>query len=189
VKVIGLTGGIGSGKTTVADIFKSLGIPVFNSDLAAKKLYQDKAVLAQLKTHFGEEVMEDEELSFKKLANIIFNDKLELAWINKLIHPLVSEVFELWKSKQEGSLVLKESAILIESGAYVNCDKIITVEADEELRIERVVERDGVSFEEVKVRISKQYTDAQRREAADYVINNNGELLIPHVTELLKELK
>lgn len=189
MKVIGLTGGIGSGKSTVAKIFESLGIPVFNSDYEAKKLYQNKDVLLKVKTHFGDKVFSNGEVSFKKLAEVIFNNENELLWINKLIHPLVQTVFEQWKGLQQGSLVLKESAILIESGGHLACDKVITVEADEQLRIKRVMERDNLSQSQVKERITKQLTDTERRKIADYVIYNNNEPLNTQINELLIQLK
>ena len=186
MKVIGLTGGIGSGKSTVAVIFKSLGIPVFNSDVEAKKLYQKEEILSAVKSHFGEAVMEKGTLSFKKLAAIIFNDNQELAWINELIHPLVQNVFEEWKTDQRGTFVLKESAILIESGAYLSCDKVITVEASEKLRIARVMKRDKADITQVEARLSKQWTDQKRRKHADYVIDNEHKMIIPQVTQVFK---
>jgi dephospho-CoA kinase len=189
VKVIGLTGGIGSGKSTVAKIFESLGIPVFNSDTEAKKLYQNKDILLKVKMHFGDKVFNDGAISFKKLAEVIFNSETELSWINKLIHPLVQEVFEQWKSEQQGDLVLKESAILIESGGHLHCDKVITIEADEQVRIKRVMERDNLSQSQVQERITKQLTDSERRKLADYLIYNNNETLNVQINELLMQLK
>ena len=189
MKVIGLTGGIGSGKSTVAVIFKSLGVPVFNSDSEAKKLYQNKEVLSQVKLHFGESVMENGTLSFKKLAAIVFNNNQELAWINKLIHPLVQTVFEEWKGKQQGDFVLKESAILIESGGYLSCDEVVTVESDLELRMQRVIKRDGVSEEEVKARVNNQRDEEYRIAKSDFVIYNNHEPIEPQIINVLHSLR
>jgi dephospho-CoA kinase len=189
VKVIGLTGGIGSGKSTVAVIFESLGVPVFNSDLEAKKLYQNKEVLSQVESHFGEGVIDNGTLSIKKLAGIIFKDQQELAWINNLIHPLVQTVFDDWKGKQEGDFVIKESAILLESGSATSCDVVITVEADLALRIQRVVKRDGVSEEEVKRRVSNQGDATYRITESDFVIYNNEELLKPQIINVLQSLR
>jgi len=189
MKVLGLTGGIGSGKSTVAVIFKSLGIPVFNSDQVAKELYQKREVLLKVTNRFGEDIIENNVLNFGKLATIIFNDQKALEWINSLIHPLVKEEFETWKAEQKSSCVLKESAILIESKGHLTCDIVITVEASSELRITRTMERDQISRVAVEARMGKQMTDLERNEVADYVINNDGETLIPQVVRIVEDMK
>ena len=163
-----------------------MGIPVFNSDLEAKKLYQRADVLAEVQKHFGEKVFQNSELDFKKLAQVIFNSREELAWINKLIHPLVQNVFDEWKNAQQSNFVIKESAILFESGAYLSCDNVITVEASEKTRIARVMKRDEVDENQVEARLSKQWTDQKRRKHADYVIDNEHKMIIPQVTQVFK---
>lgn len=171
-KVIGLTGGIGAGKSYIASLFVQKGIPVYDSDSEAKKLMHQPEVMQQLQQIFGNEVIENNSVNRKKLASIVFNQPEKLKKLNQLIHPLVKQHFEDWKSKQTTPLVLKESAILLESGAYTSCDFIITVEAPEALRIQRVVQRDGVNPEDVLVRIQNQWTSEQRIAQSDFMIHN-----------------
>lgn len=188
MKVIGLTGGIGSGKSTVAKIFKSQGVPVFDSDKQAKALYKEDKVKQKVLDHFGQKVFENGVVSFKKLAAIIFSDATELKWINDLIHPLVHERFKEWMLKQDAELVIKESAILLQSGAVKNCDTIVVVEASQETRVKRVMQRDGISREQVLQRLVKQSSAEKIRQHADFVVNNDGAHVIPQVIMILNEL-
>ena len=171
-KVIGLTGGIGAGKSYIASLFEQKGISVYDSDSEAKKLMNQPEVIQQVRQLFGNEVVENNSVNRKKLAAIVFNQPEKLKKLNQLIHPLVKQHFEDWKSKQTTPFVLKESAILLESGAYTSCDFIITVEAPEALRIQRVVQRDGVTPEEVLARIQNQWTSEQRIAQSDFMIHN-----------------
>lgn len=171
-KVIGLTGGIGAGKSYIASLFEQKGIPVYDSDSEAKKLMHQPEVIQQIQQIFGNEVIENNSVNRKKLASIVFNQPEKLKMLNQLIHPLVKQHFEDWKSKQTTPLVLKESAILLESGAYTSCDFIITVEAPEALRIQRVVQRDEVNPEDVLARIQNQWTSEQRIAQSDFMIHN-----------------
>lgn len=189
MKVIGLTGGIGSGKSTVAAIFESFGIPVFNSDQRAKNLYENPAVVKHVKARFGPQVMDGEVINFKKLAGVVFHNEEDLKWLNELIHPKVQDSFEKWMQEQSTNLVIKESAILIETGGHLRCDKVVLVEANQENRITRVMQRDHISRAAVLARMNKQATDVQRIKAADFSISNNGEALLPQVTRLIKQLQ
>lgn len=189
VKIIGLTGGIGSGKTTVANIFEAMGVPVFNSDFQAKLQYQKKEVQQKVLEYFGEDLADASTgINFPKLARIIFFDQSKLNWINALIHPLVEQDFQKWKEGINSKIVVKESAILIESGGNNKCDYTVAVTADVEERINRVMARDGISKVEVQKRINKQMSEEQRNEIVDYVINNENELLIPQVLKIINEL-
>lgn len=188
--VLGLTGGIGSGKTTVAKIFQSFGVPVYNSDERAKAiLFSDKEVHRELKSAFGEAIFIDNTPDKVKLAQLVFSDKTKLAGLNKTLHPRVAEDFENWKHTQSAEIVVKEAAILIESGAYRAVDKIVVVTAPVEVRINRVLKRDNSSEEEVKNRIEHQFSEEERLEYADFIIDNSGEdHLISQVEKIINSL-
>ncbi|MFZ6051116.1 dephospho-CoA kinase [Halocola ammonii] len=191
MRIIGVTGGIGSGKTVVCKVFQSLGIPVYNADDRAKALYTESEELkSKVIKHFGGDVYKDGELQPQVLSKIVFDNQEKLELLNSLVHPAVAQDFKKWIEKQNASFVIREAAILIESGSYRDCDKIITVEAPEDVRISRVIKRNGVTEEDVRKRISRQMTDKERREFADFVIDNSGEkMLIPQVMEIYKKLK
>jgi dephospho-CoA kinase len=187
MKIVGLTGGIGSGKTTVSKIFETLHIPVFYADDEAKKLYHSEEVLNNI-SYLVEENIQDTEgrLNRKKLASILFTDPEKLKKVNAYIHPMVKNVFEDWISNfsSESMYVIREAAILIESGSYKDCDAIILVTAPEELRIERVMNRDGVNKEDVIERIRNQMSEEEKEKYADFIINNDGEN--PLIQQVLK---
>jgi dephospho-CoA kinase len=181
---VGLTGGIGSGKTIVSKIFEKLGVPVFNSDEKAKELTAtDPEIKEKIILRFGKGIFTSEGLDRKKLASIVFSDPIALAGLNYIIHPAVRNSFELWLSENASApYVIREAAILFETGAYKECDKLITVFAPEEIRIERVMKRDGVSAEDVKKRILNQASDDYRMKLSDFIIfNDNSKLVIPQV--------
>lgn len=172
-KIIGLTGGIGSGKTTVANYFIEKGIPVYIADDEARKITDSKRVTSKIKKIFGNEVIENNKVNRTSLANIVFNDKEKLAQLNAIIHPEVKKHFEKWlKSKLDDKFVIKESAILFESGSYLNCDAIIMVTAPLETRIERTIKRDNSSRESVLQRINNQMLDEEKIKKSDYIIQN-----------------
>ena len=183
---IGLTGGIGSGKTTVAKVFENLGVPVFYSDIEAKKCMQSDAVLIkQLKATFGNDIYVDLKLQNNRLASIIFNDDSALHTINRLVHPVVQRVFQVWCAKQNASYVLKEAAILFESGSFRDLDQIICVSANDELRKQRVMQRDDVTESQVLKRMSKQWKQSQKIALAHFhIINDEKQLLIPQILEV-----
>lgn len=172
-KIIGLTGGIGSGKTTIANYFKSLGIPVYIADDEAKKVMQLPEIHSQIKLEFGKNVFENDLINTSKLAKLVFNNPEKLKKLNKIVHPAVKKHFDNWVLQhKESPLVIKEAAILFESGSYQYCDKIITVVAPIETRIKRVMERDQTSRENVLDRINSQWTDDQKTSKSDFVITN-----------------
>lgn len=176
MKIIGLTGGIGSGKTTVSKIFASLGVPVFFADDEAKKLYEDPEVIEQAKSVLqSNDIVDDKgKIIRQKIATIIFNDEKKRSALNQLLHPLVKKRFDEWMSAQSFSYCIREAAILIESGSYKDCDEIIVVASSMEKRINRVMERDGVKREDVEKRINSQITDDERMKYANFVIQNNS---------------
>jgi dephospho-CoA kinase len=193
MKKIGITGGIGSGKSTACEIFKLLGVSVFHADDEAKNLQnnnlQIKNYLIEL---FGEHLYsEDGLLDRKMLAGLIFNDTKALAKVNAIIHPAVRQNFLKWvENKQNDNYVLYEAAILLESGYSVDFDRNILILADEKIRIERVMKRDSISEELVKERIKNQMSDSEKINLVDYVLeNSNDKLLIPQIIALDKVIR
>jgi len=189
-KVIGLTGGIGSGKTSIANYFHSLGIPVYIADEESKHLLQSPEISHMIRKEFGDSIFENDTVSKPKLAGIVFNDSEALNRLNAIMHPAVKRHFEQWlKQQSEFPIVIKEAAILFESGSYKECDKIITVTAPIEIRIKRVMERDKTSRESVLQRIKNQWSDEQRISKSDYVIENtNITTAYKQADEILKKL-
>lgn len=189
--IVGITGGIGSGKSVVGDILNVLGYPVFNSDLEAKNILQsDAEVKESIIARFGDDSFFGDQPNRAYIAEKVFTDKGNLEFLNGLIHPAVQRSFEAWvKAHIESRILFKEAAILVETGSYKNLDKLILVTADEEVRIQRVMKRDQVSREKVLDRMKNQWSDEQKKEVADFVIENNGEgSLIKQVIATLKEL-
>jgi len=186
---VGITGGIGSGKTTICRIFETLGIPVFYADTVAKEIMVNDAILIQgVKDSFGEEsYLPGGILNNKHIAGIVFNDELELAKLNAMVHPAVFRAFDNWSVQlpKDTPYILKEAALLFESGSYKMCNKNILVTAPLELKLKRVMKRDGVTADQVKARMDKQFTDEKKIKMADYLINNNEtDSLINQVMEL-----
>ena len=171
--VVGLTGGIGSGKSTIAKAFAALGIAVFNSDEQAKALIAtDAQVKERIIAAFGEEAYHNGEYNRAYIAQIVFNNSEKLTILNGIVHPALAEYFKRWAKEQTSPYVLKEAAILFESGSYKDCDYIITVTAPEEVRIARVMARDHCTEAQVRARMAQQWTDAQRIALSDAVIEN-----------------
>ena len=191
MKKIGLTGGIGVGKTFVAEIFQQMGIPVFNADIEAKKcMIEDEKLMSAVQLAFGENIYVNNILQKKELAKIVFNNSEALKQLNALVHPVVKQKFEVWCKDQTSKLVIKEAAILFESDSHLGLDAVICVSASEKLRIARVQKRDGSSVEEIESRINKQMPQAEKEKLADFVIVNNGEkLLLPQILKVLKEME
>lgn len=172
-KVIGLTGGIGSGKTMVAKYIESLGIPVYIADDEAKKLMNTKEVLDLITKVFGKDIVESGKLNRERVAQIVFNNPEKLKELNSIVHPKVKKHFDTWVEKHKTyPLVVKEAAILFESGSNKYCDAVITVTSPLETRLQRVIERDKTDRMSVLKRIKSQWTDEQRIANSDYVINN-----------------
>lgn len=190
-KIIGLTGGIGSGKTMVAEYIKSLGIPVYIADDEARVLMTSDKIIEEISTAFGKEVVDNGILNRDKLAQIVFNNPEKLQKLNTIVHPEVKKHFEAWVEKHKNSpFVVKEAAILFESGSYKYCDAVITVTAPLETRLKRVINRDKTDRESVLKRIENQWTDEQRIAKSDYVIHNLSlDATKKQVNEILKLLK
>lgn len=175
-KIIGLTGGIGSGKTTIARLFQAEGIPVYIADEEAKKILDLPVTIEKVTNEFGSNLLKDNKIDRKLLADLVFNHPEKLKILNAIIHPLVKKHFDEWVQEHTAfPFVIKEAAILFESGSFKYCDKIITVTAPEEVKIERVIKRDRTTRAAVLDRIKNQWTDAQRIEKSDFVIVNQNE--------------
>lgn len=172
-KIIGLTGGIGSGKTTISKIFEELGIPVYNSDLEAKKIMELPEVIVLLKNSFGKDFFENNILNRAKLADLVFRNTEKLNVLNAIVHPFVKKDFLFWVKKHHNEkFVIKESAILFESKSNLDCDKIITVTAPLDLRMKRIAARDNLGFHEIVKRINNQISDEKKIENSDFIIEN-----------------
>ena len=189
-KVIGLTGGIGSGKTTVAAYFAEMGVPVYIADNGARTVMQLDHVVQQIKNVFGEGIFENGILNRAKLAEIVFNDKEKLEQLNAIVHPAVKNDFEVWLLRHKNyEYVVYEAAILFESGRYKECDVIITVTAPEEIRINRVLKRDNTTRAQVLSRMKMQWKDENRISRSNFVINNvNLKIAKEEVVKILKIL-
>jgi dephospho-CoA kinase len=173
MKVIGLTGGIGSGKTTVANMFEELGVPVYIADLEAKRLMNSSVVIKKkLIKLLGHSAYIDGILNRKFVADIIFSDPKLLKKVNEIIHPKVASHFKRWIKKQNGNYCIKEAAILFENGAYKDCYLTILITAPKEVRIGRVMRRDEMSKEDIEHRMQNQWSDEEKRKFADIIIEN-----------------
>ena len=184
--VVGLTGGMGSGKTTVANYFKELDIPVYIADNAAKALMNTNAeVKSKVLSLFGDLAYRDNEIDRKYIAGQVFNDQQKLQQLNNIIHPAVFLDFQNWKNKQKSPYVIYEAAILFETGGYKKCDLVILVTAPLEERIKRLQARDGSSVEEIEARIQYQWSDNEKRKLADFEIVNSN---LPATKEQVRNL-
>ena len=180
VKKVGITGGIGSGKTTVCKLFEQLGVPVYYADDRAKYLMQhEHHLIDEIKKHFGAEVYTDGQLNRKQLSEKVFKDKAKLAILNSLVHPAVFHDVAMWMAEQEEKkqpYSLKEAALLVETGSYKDLDKLIVVTAPLDIRIKRVSERDSINSDEVMARVKNQLPEAEKVKLADFVIKNDADL-------------
>jgi len=189
--VVGLTGGIGSGKTSVLQLFINKGIPVYIADIEAKRLMQsDKKLIKNIKSTFGNEsYTKDNQLNRAYLANQVFGNAKKLEQLNAIVHPAVHRDLENFKKEQKSKFFIYENAILFENGSYKHCDYIITVTAPIETRIKRVVKRDQVTEKQVKDRMQHQWDDKLKIEKSDFVIENiNWETTEKLVDKLYNEL-
>lgn len=187
---VGLTGGIGSGKTYVSKIIESLGYTVFNSDDEAKKIMNAPHVVAQVKEVFGENAYIDSSLNRKYIANLIFSDTNLKEKLNSIVHPAVRQAFVDWSEKQKNDIVFNEAAILFETGAYKQFDYTILVTADEETRIQRVIKRDDATHAEVKARINNQWTDEQKENLASFIIVNDYKKdVLAQIKTIIQQIK
>lgn len=187
---IGLTGGIGSGKSTVARIFELFGIPVYYADAASKNLYNtDPDLMTSIKKHFGEDLYEHGVINKSRLASLVFGDPRKLELLNALVHPPTIRAAEAWMVKQTAPYAIKEAALIFESGSASGLDYVIGVQAPLSLRVKRVMGRDHVSKEDVYSRINRQMDENIKMKLCDFIIiNDEQHMLIPQVLELHERL-
>lgn len=188
---VGITGGIGSGKSYVCDIFKRFGIPVFHADSVSQKIVEaDSVVKKQIIDLFGPEIYLEGKLNRKAVSETVFKEKYLLEKLNRIIHPAVFNQFEIWTEKYNNlPYIIKEAAIIFESGGEKFLDFVITISAPEELRIARVVMRDKAERKNVLARIKNQWNDEQRIKKSDFVIiNDEKTLLLPQIINIHKDL-
>ena len=173
MKIIGLTGGIGSGKSKILSVFSTYGIPCYESDRRAKWLMQKDAELkSQIKSFFGDQIYENDQFNQRKLAKLVFANKGKLEALNSLVHPRVKMDFKSFVSQQDTPYIIKEAAILFETGGEKDCDATILVTAPEKLRLQRVLNREKISSMDIKARINNQWSDSRKITLADYINNN-----------------
>lgn len=173
MKIIGLTGGIGSGKSSVLEVFSAKGIPCYQSDHQAKKLMQeDERLVKQIKALFGDDIYKENQLDRAQLADLVFADKAKLESLNAIVHPAVQKDFKAFIAEQDAPYVLKEAAILFETGGAEVCDAVILVTVPELLRIERVMKRENTDLKSIRARMNHQWSDDQKIPLADFVIDN-----------------
>lgn len=173
--IVCLTGGIGSGKTTVANLFRNLGVPVYVSDTEAKILMEtSNEIKKEIIGEFGKESYIKNKPDRKYLASVVFRNKEKLQKLNAIIHPSVAQHFRKWSKKQNSVYVIKESAVLFENGIHGDCEKIILVTAPKEERIKRVMSRDKVSRRDVLLRMKNQWTDKEKKKLSDFTIRNTS---------------
>jgi len=187
---VGLTGGIGSGKTTIAEVFKQMGIAVYSSDDRAKSIMvNDVALRLEITNTFGTESYSNNQLNRAYIARKVFSNSVELAKLNAIVHPALKKDFVLWCSNQKGLYILKEAAILFESNAHVGLDKVILVSAAKEIKLTRVLNRDSSTREEVLLRMDKQWSDEKKRVLSDFeIVNDEDESVINQILEIHKSL-
>jgi dephospho-CoA kinase len=187
---IGLTGGIGSGKSTVAKIFETQGIPVYYADDAGKKLMnENEALKALIQQHFGKDTYSNGELNRKHLSSLVFNSPEKLALLNSIVHPATIKDADEWMSRQDAPYAIKEAALIFESGSQEYLDKVIGVYAPAAIRINRVMQRDNTSREEVISRMNRQINEEIKMRLCDYVvINDEQQLVIPQVISIHEAL-
>jgi dephospho-CoA kinase len=190
--IVGITGGIGSGKTFVCKILNAMGYPVFYSDIVAKDLIAfNQEVKQQVINVFGKKTyFKSGELNKNYLAQQIFSDKNKLEQINQIVHPAVKKKFKEWVSEQSSDLIFYESAILFETDSYKDFDKVILVVASKETKIKRILNRDNTSLQEIEKRMINQWSDNQKIPLADYIITNNDDsMLMAQINKIIKDLK
>lgn len=188
--IIGLTGGIGSGKSTVARLIRTIGFPVYDADQRGRYLQtHDRKLIGEMADLLGEDIFVNNQIDRKKVAERVFGNPDLLEKLNQLVHPRVKQDFEQWVQTQQAPLLFKESALLVETGSFRECDALVFVKAPESIRIARVMARDDVTEEEVKSRIDRQMSDEEKAAVSDYtVVNDDRRALIPQVEKLIDQL-
>lgn len=187
---VGITGGIGSGKTTVCKIFEILGFPVYYSDRKAKEIiHTNQSIINLYKRLFGNDVYENGNLDREKVSKIFFNNPQIKTEIEQLLHPIVRNDFSIWAQQQKSKVVINESAILFESGGHTNMDAIIIVSAPVKIQIKRVAKRDGLSEEDIIARMRSQIREEEKIKLCNYhILCNDEEMVIPQVLNIFKKL-
>lgn len=188
---IGITGGIGSGKSYVCQILEKMGYAIFYSDLEAKKLMiQNKELIQQIKNIIGEHAYLNNELNKPIIRNFLFQNEVNKEKLNALIHPFVYQEFEKWASSIQKEIVFNESALLFETDSYKRFNKTILITAPKEIKIERLIKRDSINIEEIKKRFDAQLNDSIKRKKADFIIENDDKkLIIPQINKILQQIK
>lgn len=186
---VGLTSGIGCGKTLIAKVFTTFGVPVFNSDIQAKELYKDSVFLQQIVHTFGNTIIENGKFIPQRLADIVFNDTQALKTLNALIHPKVLERYKLWQSQQTSPYTILESAIIFESNWQNHFNKIINITSPLEIVIERVKLRDKISEDQILQRINNQLPVEEKEKLSDYnIFHDNKTMLLPQIIEIHNDI-
>jgi dephospho-CoA kinase len=187
---IGITGGIGSGKTIVCSIIEKLGFPVFYSDRVSKRLVNtNESIIAELKSLLGDDIYKSNELDREQMAKKIFGNESVIHQVNNIIHPCVRSCFENWMGEQQAAIVFNEAAILFETGGYEAFDKNVLITAPEFVKISRVIDRDRITEEAVRARMRSQWTDEQKMKLADYVLVNDEQTgLLEQIENLITAL-
>lgn len=186
---VGLTSGIGCGKTLIAKVFTTFGVPVFNSDIQAKELYKDSVFLQQIVHTFGNTIIENGKFIPQRLADIVFNDTQALKTLNALIHPKVLERYKLWQSQQTSPYTILESAIIFESNWQNHFDKIINITSPLEIVIERVKFRDKISEDQILQRINNQLPVEEKEKLSDYnIFHDNKTMLLPQIIAIHNDI-
>ena len=187
---IGLTGGLGSGKSTVAHIFEVLGIPIYYADDASKRLMNDDAKVKEaVQNMFGKEVYPEGKLDRKYLAEIVFKDEKKLALLNSIVHPATLQDAAEWMSKQTAPYAIKEAALIFESSSHTSLDYVIGVKSPLELRLQRAIKRDNLTKDEAMQRVSRQMDEEEKIRLCNFVITNDEkEMVIPQVLALHQKI-
>jgi dephospho-CoA kinase len=186
---VGLTSGIGCGKTLIAKVFTTFGVPVFNSDIQAKELYKDSVFLQQIVHTFGNTIIENGKFIPQRLADIVFNDTQALKTLNALIHPKVLERYKLWQSQQTSPYTILESAIIFESNWQNHFNKIINITSPLEIVIERVKLRDKISEDQILQRINNQLPTQEKEKLSDYnIFHDNKTMLLPQIIAIHNDI-
>tara|TARA_B110000196_G_C21150658_1_gene669429 strand:+ start:3016 stop:3606 length:591 start_codon:yes stop_codon:yes gene_type:complete len=191
MKIIGITGGIGVGKTYITDILRRLNYPVYNSDLVSKRyINNDIQLIASIKQEFGDDMYNHDVVNSSKLSDLVFSNPSKLSKLNSLVHPLVKKDFTIWCNNQDSKIIFKEAAILFESGSNKELDAVICVCANEDLRISRIKKRDKKTEREIRLIISRQLSQDEKERLSDFKIINNGKSsLLLQINSILQTLK
>jgi dephospho-CoA kinase len=189
---IGITGGMGSGKSFVCSIIENLGYPIFYSDKEAKWLMENNAsLIAEIKKIVGNNAYTNNKINKEEIRKYIFNNAENRKKLNEIVHPAVTQHFDHWAQQfASNSLIFNESALLIETGSYKRFDKIILITASQDVKIKRLIQRENVSKEEIRLRMNSQLSDEVKKDHADYIIENNEtDFLLPKIFTIIDQLK